>query len=175
MTRRAPGTPKVPPGVSIGAARGRERAAIRDLLLACFPGPEEAGLVARLEAERDAVLSLVARAGRVVIGHVLFSRLAASFPALALAPLAVAAAHRRQGIGAALVHEGLARAAAAGWRAVFVLGEPAYYGRFGFDPALARGFASPYAGPHLMAVALGGPLPATSGRIEHAPAFGTLG
>lgn len=122
------------------------------------------------------MLSLVARTGGgAVIGHALFSRLGAPFPALALAPLAVAPAHRRQGIGAALVREGLARAEEAGWRAAFVLGQPSYYRRFGFDPALSRGFASPYAGPYLMAAALGGPLPATSGTIVHAAAFGPLG
>ena len=56
-----------------------------------------------------------------------------------------------------------------------MLGGPAYYRRLGFDPARAKGFASPYAGPHLMALAPGGgDLPATGGRIDHAPAFAAL-
>ena len=71
-----------------------------------------------------------------------------------------------------MIRAGLERARSAGWRGVFVLGDPGYYRRFGFDPALAGGFASPYAGPHLMALALGPDLPARSGRIEYAPAFG---
>lgn len=91
-----------------------------------------------------------------------------------LAPLAVAPERQRQGIGAALVAAALAAAAGGGWRAVFVLGDPAYYRRFGFDAALAAGFDSPYAGPHLMARPLGGPLPARGGPIRHAPAFAAI-
>lgn len=71
-----------------------------------------------------------------------------------------------RGIGSALIREGLARAEAGGWRGVFGLGEPAYYRRFGFDAEAARGFASPYAGPFLMVLPLGGALPATGGTIR---------
>ncbi|MGB8843415.1 MAG: hypothetical protein WCC64_20355 [Aliidongia sp.] len=58
---------------------------------------------------------------------------------------------------------------------VFVLGDPVYYRRFGFDPMLASGFASPYAGPYLMALGLTQPLPSLSGKIDYAPAFAALG
>ena len=54
---------------------------------------------------------------------------------------------------------------------MFVLGEPKYYCRFGFDPALARNFTSPYAGRYFMALALNSELPAIEGNIVHAPAF----
>jgi len=50
----------------------------------------------------------------------------------------------------------------------------AYYRRFGFDPALASGFTSPYAGPHLMASSLTRALPGLSGKIDYAPAFAAL-
>ncbi len=79
--------------------------------------------------------------------------------------------HAPSGIGGGLIRAGLARARSAGWQSVFVLGDPGYYRRFGFDPALASGFASPYAGPHLMALAFGPALPASRGQIEYAPAF----
>jgi putative acetyltransferase len=114
---------------------------------------------------------LVAVDADKIIGHVMFSRMAAPFRALGLAPVSVAPERQRSGIGSELIREGLARAAAAGWAGVFVLGEPEYYRRFGFSPALASGFTSPCAGAYLMALALNGPLPATEGKIEYAPAF----
>ena len=119
------------------------------------------------------MLSLIAVEAEAVVGQVLFSRLRAPAAALALAPLAVRADRRRRGIGAGLVRAGLDRARREGWRAVVVLGDPAYYSRFGFRPEAVRGMASPYAGPALMGLALAedalqGP------RIEHAPAFALL-
>lgn len=145
------------------------------LLTRAFGGPNEAALVARLHADGAAAIALVACIGGAVAGHILFSPMIAPMRALALAPLAVAPEHQRRGIGAALVRAGMARAAAEGCQAVFVLGDPAYYRRFGFSAESARGFASPYAGPHLMVAALvGGNLPVTTGEIVHAPAFSAL-
>lgn len=155
--------------------RPDDAAAIRAVLEAAFPGPEEARLVEELRADGDAAIALVAEAGDAVIGHVMFSPMTGPLRALGLGPLAVAPAYRRSGIGGRLIRQGLAEARTAGVQAVFVLGDPAYYRRFGFDPALAEGFASPYAGPYLMALALADPLPAKVGRIDYAAAFGRLG
>ena len=143
------------------------------LLLATFPTSDEARLVARLREDGDAALSLVAVEAEEVVGHVLFSRLCAPAGGLALAPLAVRAHRRRRGIGARLVEAGLERAKREGWRAVIVLGDPAYYSRFGFRPEAVRGMASPYAGPALMGLELaqGG---LSGPYIEHAPAFASL-
>src|SRR3546814_14909216 len=57
----------------------------------------------------------------------------------------------------------------------FLLGEPEYYRRFGFDPRVAAPFSSPYAGPYFMALALcdGFKLP-ERGRAEYAEAFARL-
>jgi putative acetyltransferase len=150
-------------------------AAIHALNCAAFGQPMEADLVDRLRAEGDAVLSLVAVEHGEIVGHILFSRMEAPFRALALTPVAVLPPRQRKAIGAALIREGLARAEAAGWQGVFVLGEPAYYRRFGFSAEQAVGFASPYAGPYFMALPLGDALPASSGEIAHAPAFAALG
>ena len=57
---------------------------------------------------------------------------------MGLAPMAVAPARQRAGIGSALVRDGLARCRRQGVEAVFVVGHPAYYPRFGFS--LASGF-----------------------------------
>ncbi|MCC7427319.1 MAG: N-acetyltransferase [Alphaproteobacteria bacterium] len=149
---------------------------VRALLCAAFPTPAEADLVERLRRDGDAAVALVAAAGDGrVIGHVMLSRMAAPFRALGLGPVAVDAAHRRRGTGAALIGAALARARAGGWQGVFVLGDPAYYRRFGFTPEAAAGFDCAYAGPYLMALALGGgPLPVASGPVAYAPAFAAL-
>ena len=155
--------------------RPDDAVAIRALLEAAFPGPQEAGLVEELRADGDAAIALVAERDGIVIGHVMFSPMSGPFRALGLGPVAVAPACQRSGVGGRLIRQGLAEAGEAGWQAVFVLGDPAYYRRFGFDTQLAEGFASPYAGPYLMALGLDGPLPVTSGPIDYAPAFGRLG
>ena len=51
-----------------------------------------------------------------------------------MGPLAVAPTHQRQGIGSALVSNGLEKLEADGVSQVYVLGDPAYYGRLGFLP-----------------------------------------
>jgi putative acetyltransferase len=65
-----------------------------------------------------------------------------------------------------LIRRALELAQASQWQIVFVLGDPTYYRRFGFDPALATSFTSRYAGPHLMALALTHPPPALTGQID---------
>jgi len=143
----------------------QDRAALARLLTRAFDGPAEARLVEALRGADDLALSLVAEAEGCIIGHVAMSPLRAAAPALALAPLAVHPAVRSRGIGQALVHAALA---AFQDHAVVVLGDPAYYGRFGFAPA---DLESPYAGPHLLA--LGPRIPAGS-PVAHAPAFAAL-
>jgi putative acetyltransferase len=136
----------------------------------------EADLIDGLRAGGSSVFSLVAVAGGHLVGHVMYSQLEHPDCALGLAPVAVAAAWRRRGIAATLIREGLSRARADGWASVFVLGDPAYYNRFGFAASLADGFVSPYAGPHLMALALrSGALAERSGDLRYPPAFAALG
>lgn len=151
-------------------------AAIRAVEEAAFLQSAEAQLVDDLRDGGDAVFSLVAIEGKTVIGHAMFSRLQAPFPALALAPVAVLPDRQRTGVGTRLIREGIARSEAAGWLGIFVLGDPAFYRRFGFDAGKASGFTSPYAGPHWMALSLGrSELPTSAGSIQHAPAFAKLG
>ena len=73
------------------------------------------------------------------------------------------------------MHVALDRAREGAWAAIFVLGDPAFYGRFGFRADAARGFASPYAGEHFMVVPLGpAPLPGI-GTVVHPAPFTALG
>jgi putative acetyltransferase len=117
-------------------------------------GDGEALLVEQLRADGDVVAELVAFRAEALVGHALFSRAAAS-PDLcavaALAPVAVRHDLQGQGIGAALIRAGLQDCARQGFAAVIVLGEPEYYGRFGFR---ATALQSPYAGPHFQALEL---------------------
>ena len=59
--------------------------------------------------------------------------------ALEVAPLCVASDHRRRGIGALLMKEALNRGRTAGFPAVFLVGDPRYYARFGFRPVAELG------------------------------------
>ena len=148
---------------------------IHNLVAAAFQRLDEAVLIDRLRSDGTCVISFVAVDGDEIVGHILFSKMTAPFRALGLGPVSVKPNRQRAGIGSQLICAGLDRAKEAGWQGVFVLGEPKYYSRFGFDSALARGFMSRYSGPHLMAVALGIELPATEGVIEYPPAFASLG
>ena len=151
-------------------------AAIRMVQEVAFGQSAEADLVDDLRAAGDSVFSLVAVDEGIVAGHVLFSRMKAPFPALALGPVAVLQEYRQTGFASRLIRQGIARSEADGWRGIFVLGDPAFYRRFGFDVGKASAFVSPYAGPHLMVLPLGGnELPTTTGVIRHAPAFAKLG
>ena len=69
--------------------------------------------------------------------------------------VAVRPERQRCGVGSLLIRDDLSRCEVGGWAAVFVLGNPAYYGRFGSRADRASGFESPYVGPHFMALALG--------------------
>jgi putative acetyltransferase len=147
---------------------------VHALVEVAFGRRAEAGLVDRLREDGSVVLSLVALDDNVIVGYILLTRMEAPFTALGLAPLAVRPDRQRAGIGSRLVSAALDRVRAAGWQAVFVFGDPGYYGRFGFDAALARGFSSPYAGPHLMVLALTGQLPVSAGAIAYARPFASL-
>lgn len=170
--------------IAIRPATGGDVAAIDALLRRAFPAEDEAMLVQRLCIDGDMVLTLVAddEETGALAGVVVFSRMEVAIAgkpiaAVALAPLAVEAAWRRQGVGEALVQAGIAQLSEAGAMLVFVLGEPGYYARFGFAAEWARGFASPYAGDYLMALPLqGGAMPCgVRGAATHAPAFAKLG
>jgi putative acetyltransferase len=63
-------------------------------------------------------------------------------------------AWQSRGIGSALVRQGLKVCSGQGVPAVVVLGDPGYYGRFGFSAELARELQTPWSGPNLMAIEL---------------------
>lgn len=163
--------------ISIRTSTPRDRDAIRLVEEHAFGQPVEAGLVDALVSGGDAVTELVAEEDGQVVGHILFSRLfveadGAKFPAVALAPLAVEPSFHGTGIGGALVREAHVRLKEAGETLSVVLGDPEYYGRFGYDHQRAAGFDSDYQGYALQALAWGD-APAR-GRLVYAPAFSGL-
>ena len=163
--------------MSIRAATPRDRAAIRSVEEHAFGQETEAGLVDALVAAGDAVVELVAEEEGQVVGHILFSRLHVMdgdrrFLAVALAPLAVEPSFHGTGIGGALVGEAHRRLKAAGETLSVVLGDPAYYGRFGYT--VMEGFVSRYAGPYFQALMLAPDAP-KAGRVSYPKAFDDLG
>jgi putative acetyltransferase len=162
----------------IRATKPEDAASIRDVLRAAFLGDHEADLVDDLDRAGELLLSMVAEEDGNLVGHIGFSRLwitrgGRRAPGASLAPLAVATGHRRRGIGAALVQAGHEKLLAAGESIIFVLGDPSYYGRFGYQAQAASAFECVYAGPHFQALALTDFAPRT-GAIAYAAAFDRL-
>ena len=152
--------------------------AIHHVNRAAFDGSTEATLVDRLRKDGLVVVSVVAVEDGQIVGHILFSRLpiytsTVVIPAVALAPMSVIPGRQRQGIGSALVREGLRACRAAGERIVIVLGHPEYYPRFGFSSALAARLRSPFSGRSaFMALELeSGALADISGEVRYPPPF----
>lgn len=169
--------------VEIRPATGGDVAALDALLRTSFANANEAQLIPQLCMDGDMVLTLVADDDETgsLAGAVIFSRMSVEIDgkkiaSVALAPLAVDKAFRRQGVGEALVQAGLKHLSDAGVMLCFVLGEPEYYNRFGFETDWAKGFSSPYAGEYLMALPLQkGAMPCgVRGEAAHAPAFAKL-
>ncbi len=115
-------------------------------------GPVIAELLARLwqDATAKPMVSLLAIDNEDPVGHVLFTTVQISqqpdqVKAMILSPLAVLPARQRSGIGTQLIESGLDRLQTSGADCVFVYGDPAYYSRTGFVPALPFGLHPPHA------------------------------
>ncbi len=126
--------------------------AVRLVHEAAFGRPDEADIVDRLRDFAGSYFALVAVDDEEIIGHIAFSPITMSPPqpslsALGLAPMAVLPAYQRRGVGSALVRKGLEACRYAGTDAVFVLGHPDFYPRFGFEPTAARGIGNVYGAP----------------------------
>lgn len=153
-------------------------ASVKRVLVDAFGGDDEASLVDELRAAGDAAVELVALddQGRVA-GHVMFSNLriecdGGAEGAVALAPLAVRLDCRNQGAGGLLVTHGLDACRQLGKVAAVVLGDPGYYGRFGFSGDATQGFSCVFEGPYLQALELApGALQRGQGRLIYARAF----
>jgi putative acetyltransferase len=163
---------------TIRAEQAGDADAIRRVIERAFKGRAEAGLVDKLRAHGRFAISLVAAIGSTIAGHVLLTEVTldgGNAPRGAgLAPLAVRPAFQRRGIGAALMRAALDAARGAGFGYVVLLGDPAYYERFGFRAAATFGLACEFDAPAeaFMAIELApGALAGVSGTVHYAPEF----
>jgi putative acetyltransferase len=126
--------------------------AVRQLLTEAFADDGQvADLAEALAARPDRPgVALVAEVDGEPVGHVQLSRgwvdaRPRTVGVLILSPLGVRPGHQRRGVGRALCRAAVQRAEQLGVPAVFLEGDPAYYGRFGWERASGRGFAAPSA------------------------------
>lgn len=113
-------------------------AAVRRLNEIAFENGPEAALVDKLRTVCDRYVAFVAVDDGEVVGHVLFTPATldgSDAVGMGLAPMAVLPSRQGEGIGSQLVRHGLAHLKRARCPYVIVLGHPAYYPRFGFEPA----------------------------------------
>jgi putative acetyltransferase len=135
--------------VSVRAAREDDWPAILEVHRRAFVhDPDVPRLCEELRAAGLVVpeLSFVATVDEAVVGHVMhsWSGLEGSEQRfLQLSPLGVAPEHQRRGHGSALVRASLEGVRAFGEPVVFLEGDPAYYGRFGFIRADELGWLPP--------------------------------
>ena len=154
----------------------QDHAAIALVTQAAFAGQSysdgsEAGIVERLRTDGDLTLSLVAEDARRIVGHVAISPVTISDGArdwYGLGPISVLPDCQAQGIGTRLMQRALADMRRAGAQGIVLLGDPAYYARFGFehDPALR------FPGPpdeYFQRLVLDGAAP--TGTVSYASAF----
>jgi putative acetyltransferase len=137
---------------------------------------EEAELVDALRSAGDLLLSLVATVNGEVVGHAAFSRLtvdAADGPVggVALAPVAVDPDCQGEGVGSKLISAGIEMLRERGEQVILVVGNPAYYSRFGFSCAVGKRYPGRQSGPHFLALVLGDPATAPIGPATYPDAF----
>lgn len=155
--------------------------AIREINRRAFESEMESLLVDQLREGGFVIRSLVALLEDRPVGHILFSGLeirtdSGSAFAAALAPMSVLPEFQNQGIGSALVREGITQCRSAGINALVVLGHPEYYPRFGFQPDLVRHLKAPFSGPAFMGMELvPGALRNLHGTVIYPPPFGLGG
>lgn len=118
---------------------GVDAASIDSLLRRSFPTSAEAELVQQLREDGLLTLGVVATDDEgQVLGYAAFSPVTLNGEDrqwVGLAPLAVDESVRGQQLGKQLIYEGLDTLNEFGYAAVVVLGDPAYFGRYGFEPA----------------------------------------
>ncbi|MBW3589463.1 MAG: N-acetyltransferase [Actinobacteria bacterium] len=164
--------------IEIREETNADHARVRDIELAAFEGFLQADLVDTLRESAVPYLSLVALVPSEIVGHVFFSpafiECQAEPPAAQLSPIAIAPGHQGKGIGSKLIQTGLQECASIGWKAIFLLGDPAYYSRFGFVMASSMGleYENPRFAPDLQVVELEpGILDGCRGTVRFHPAY----
>ncbi len=126
--------------IAIRREQPGDEQAIHDLTVAAFKPTSygdgsEAPIVAGLREDGDLTLSLVAVEGVDIVGHIAFSPITIEGEDqgwYGLGPVSVRPHRQGQGIGSALINEGLAILKKSGATGCALVGDPDYYKRFGF-------------------------------------------
>ncbi|MFD1008922.1 MULTISPECIES: GNAT family N-acetyltransferase [Oceanisphaera] len=147
---------------------------IDEVVCTAFDREDEADLVWALREQAAISLSQVAEYEGAIIGHLAMSPVfinGEDIGWLALAPISVWPDCQRQGVATAMIQSVLDSANELDWAGVVLLGDPRFYSRFGFKPALELGleYAASDTGEQLMAMAFKQPAP--SGLVTYHPAF----
>jgi putative acetyltransferase len=148
--------------LEIRPERGADAAAVRALVSAAFGADSgTADFVGAVRAEADECLAEVAVLGGAIVGHAQWCaaplfvdgrRVKGAY----LTSLSAKPDLQRRGVGSRLVRSGLGRLDDLGFKVASLLGDPAYYGRFGFSPDLAARIEAPHRsrGPGFQAIEL---------------------
>ena len=121
--------------LEIRESRSNDATEIEQLYVDAFPDEDLLPLVRELLDSGQNVISLVGIREDAIVGHVCFTFChveGGRDKVAVLAPLAVTPTLQKQGIGSALVRTGFTHLENSEIGYVFVLGDPAYYSRFGF-------------------------------------------
>ena len=167
-------------GIDVRGERPDDAEAIRTVTREAFAGAPHADgsepvIPERLRESGALTLSLVAEAGGDVVGHVAASPVAIASDGpprdgwFGIGPLSVRPDMQRRGVGTALMGACLAEMREAGAAGCVLIGDPGYYGRFGF----ASNAALDYAGvpsAYVLALPFGDDRP--EGTLHFDPAFG---
>ncbi|WP_322041957.1 N-acetyltransferase [Paraburkholderia sp. J67] len=127
-------------------------------------------IVDALRAAAELAVSLVAVDGGEIVGHVALSPVALSDGStgwFGLGPISVAPERQREGLGSRLVERALDALRARQAAGCVLLGDPAYYRRFGFTPEPALVLPGVPA-EYFQAIALNGPVPTATVRYSDA-------
>jgi putative acetyltransferase len=164
---------------NIRAEAPADHDAIHDVIVSAFLGARrgshtEQFIVRALRAGGELTVSLVAELGGRVVGHVAVSPVKISGTHVdwfGLGPISVLPACQGRGIGAMLLEAALSALRGRGAQGCVVLGNPAYYNRFGFraEPGLVL---PDVAADHFMAIAFRGQVP--SGVVAYSEAFNAV-
>ena len=121
--------------LEIRESRPSDATGIEQLYVDAFPDEDLLPLVRELLDFGQNVISLVGIRENVIVGHISFTFClveGGKDKVALLGPLAVTPTLHKQGIGSALVQTGFKQMENSNIGYIFVLGDPAYYSRFGF-------------------------------------------
>ncbi|MEM1108552.1 MAG: N-acetyltransferase [Planctomycetota bacterium] len=168
------------PIVTLRDADESDRDALLAVHAAAFPTDAEAKLVGQLLDGHDVLFSIAAEQRGEIVGHALLTAMTHEHGGsvrglVGLAPVAVHPDFQRRGIGRALVREAIRQCRANRVTALFVLGDPTFYGPLGFQTASDNGFTADFDAEDAFRVIVLKPnRPPPPGRVSYAPPFADM-